>query len=396
MITICDSLKCTGCGACVQSCPQNCIEMEKNTEGFAYPIINQELCINCKKCVKICPNNHSFSKFKSQFYMAWHKNRDVIMNSSSGGVFTALAQIIFSRGGIVFGGELNPVTHDVVHVPINSEKELYRIRLSKYYQSDTSKIYNVVVKQLKLGKYVLFSGTACQIAGLLSIVGPDKNRLITVEVLCHGVTSKFIVDRCIESKEKHYKKKIKQIFFRVKGKDLPWQGGSRMKLVFDDNSSVVEDKNSDTFFKGFNESLFLRESCYRCSYCGTERIADFTIADFWGIKKGKVDKQQEKDGVSLMLVNSLKAREILLDLKNLLYIEPIEEEEAIPYNHALVEPNTRPSERDYFFSKIYNKGFDPLIKHIYWWFYFKQRVKKILLYCVGKKNFNKIITVLRK
>ena len=378
---ICTALDCVGCGVCVSVCPQRCISMEENKEGFLYPVIDIEKCINCGLCEKKCPQNMAHNTETSKFYMAWHKNREILMKSSSGGVFSALANWILDRDGIIVGATFNSKTREVSHELINEYRQLDELRLSKYYQSKTEHIFPLVREQIKQGKLVLFTGTACQIAALNSFLGKlDIKNLITLDVLCHGVASKKVVEEYIKSKEKEYGKKIIDFRFRVKEGKEGWEAGSgtRMKLFFTDGTSVTQDKYTDTYFVGFNSNIFLRESCYNCKYCGQERIADFTAADFWGVTNKRVSKQQLYDGVSVLLVNTDKAKKILPDLSNTLNVVDIDPMEAIPYNRAFERPNSRPEERASFFELLEKKGFDGAVKQLNSRYYRNITIKKIL------------------
>lgn len=391
MTNICSYLYCTGCGVCANVCPKHCIQMQENNEGFLYPIVNEALCVQCGKCQQICPAlKQPEVHDEADFYMAWHKDKNVLLNSSSGGAFTALADFILSKKGIVVGAALDEQSREVVHIAIENRELLNKLRRSKYYQSRTGDIYNRIREWIEQKRYVLFSGTACQIAALYSMLGKlgDSEYLLTVDVLCHGVASKAIMDAYIKSKEKKYRRKIKAYYFRIKEEPIGWRagGGTRMKLEFTDGAVLVADKPVDTFFVGFNNNLFLRESCYRCKYCGTKRIADFTIADFWGVSETRVSREQLRDGISLLLVNSRKARQMMETLQKDLVTEKILPEEAIPYNRALRCPNERPKWRDTFYSLIKRNDYDQLIKRFYWKLYVKYYLKKLIQMFFGEKT----------
>ena len=223
---ICDALECTGCGACVQLCPKSAIQMIENTEGFRYPQIDAGKCIECAVCVKSCPTTHDTPKHEAEFFMAWNRDPKILRTSSSGGVFTALARYVFRRGGVVFGAVKDAVSWEVLHVAARDERELEPLKLSKYYQSDAARVYSQVKAELNDGNWVLFSGTACQIAGLYAYLGNRPwDTLITVDVLCHGVASKKVVNGYVQSKEKHFKKKIRDFDFRVKQQKVGWNSG---------------------------------------------------------------------------------------------------------------------------------------------------------------------------
>ena len=398
--TICDREQCTGCGACVQICPKQCITMRMDSEGFRYPFVDEQRCVNCQKCVDVCHVLHTPTVHAATFYMAWHKDKDVLLHSSSGGVFTALATIVLRQGGVVFGATMDEDTREVYHAMVENEKELDKLRMSKYYQSDTRDVYQIVRAKLQEGHQVLFSGTACQVAALYRFLGDKVEwpKLITVDVLCHGVSSKKVVDAYISSKEKRYGKKIRSVRFRVKGNDGEWQsgGGTRMKLEFADDSIRIENKNTDTFFSGFNRNLFLRESCYRCKYCGQERVADFTIADFWGVNAEKVSEEQLRLGVSLMLVNTQKGLELVDALRQFMVITAIDPQDAIPWNQALVSPQVRPVERDRFFPMLEKMEYDRVIRRLLWKFYAMADLKSCLKKILGGKRYRALKKWFRK
>ena len=218
MKAICSKKECTGCAACVQACPKSCIKMSMDRNGFFYPEIDATTCVNCGRCQRICPNNIAQNKYNADFYMGWHKDLNVLKRSSSGGAFTAIADYILDNGGVVYGASFDKTTRKVSHVAISSSTQLDEIRLSKYYQSSIGNAYKHVKEDLN-NKMVLFSGTACQIAGLYAYLGSKPDNLLTVDVLCHGVTSIKVIDKYISCKEKKYKKKIINFKFRLKPDD---------------------------------------------------------------------------------------------------------------------------------------------------------------------------------
>jgi len=227
---------------------------------------------------------------------------------------------------------------------------------------------------------VLFTGTGCQIAGLYKYLGKEYGNLLTVDILCHGITSKKIIDAYIKSKEKRYKRKIKTFRFRLKPSDSDWMqgGGTKMRLDFEDGTKKIEEKDADTFFVGFNKYLFLRESCYDCKYCGTERIADVTLADFWGIDLSTISESQRKNGVSLIVVNSGKGEKLVEQLEKDMEIFPADSVRAIAANQAFRKPSTKNAKREEFLAKIDSFDFDKLVHKYNRDIYFKLRVRKIL------------------
>ena len=377
---ICDSTACTGCGACMQKCPKGAISMLPDAEGFLHPAINRDTCVDCKMCISVCPQNGEMPTHEGQFIMGWHKDINVLKQSSSGGAFTLLADFVLKQQGVVFGVVQDPGTFELYHDIAQTSEGIKPMRLSKYYQSNTLNSYSSAKKYLNEGRWVLYSGTACQIAGLYSYLGKDYERLLTVDVLCHGVASKAVIDSWIKGKEKRFKKKIKDFFFRIKDNQTGWQagGGTRMKMEFEDGSVYIEDKEEDTYMIGFNKNLFLRESCYQCKYCGRKRVADFTIGDFWGCNREDVSENQMKLGVSLLLVNTPKAHDVLEQCKERFVTTEIDAKEAIPYNRALVQPNERPKVRNWFYKAIGIVTYDTVIKCLFAKRFIKRRIKKFL------------------
>ena len=386
---ICDQTFCTGCAACSQVCPKKAIVMRESEEGFLYPVIDDN-CIECGLCIKKCPINQEAInqeainqeavKHPASFYMGWHRDKDVLVNSSSGGMFTALSRYMFRAGGVVFGA-VKDENDCIVHTSACSEEELEPIRLSKYYQSFVGNTY-AEVKELLDGKTpVLFTGTACQVAGLKSFLGKEYEHLVTADVLCHGVASKKAVDGFIKSKEKQYKKKLTDYHFRVKESGRGWYngGGTRMHLFFEDGSSAVEPGKYDTFFLGFNNNFFLRESCYNCQFCGTERVSDFTLADYWKCDHPDIiSDEQKKLGVALILSNTEKAEKILSCIDDQMMLYEIDGADAISHNRALVKPQERPEIRDDFYSLIAEKDYDSIIHSQFKERFVKRRIKRIL------------------
>lgn len=381
---------CTGCAACSQVCPRGAITMEENEEGFLYPSIS-DACTECGLCVKRCPINVKVKKQPATFFMGWHKDKNVLLNSSSGGIFTALAKYVFDRQGIVFGA-VKDQKNCIVHSSAQNMEELEAMRRSKYAQSQIGESYRQTKVFLEEKRMVLFTGTACQIAGLRSFLGKEYQNLITVDVLCHGVASQKVVDSFIASKNKQYHQTVRDYRFRIKDNTHGWYrgNGTRMHLFFEDGSSAVELAQYDTFFLGFNHNVFLRESCYRCQYCGTDRVSDFTLADYWGCHvHPEISEEQKKQGVSLILPNTDKAKDIFNAITEMLICYPIDGVNAIARNRALSSPQERPSIRDSFYKTLEREGYDPVIHRHFRSLFLKRKVKKILRMIMPRKLYNK-------
>lgn len=221
---ITERMNCTGCAACANVCGKAAISMKEDVEGFYYPQIDAEKCVSCGLCVKICPSNHDIESYSAHFHMGWHRDGDVVKNSSSGGAFTALCEYTFEKHGVVFGVTKDPETWEVKHKMAYDLDGIREMRGSKYYQSNPGTVYRQVKALLKNKVFVLFTGTACQIAALYSVIGEENLEfLLTVDVLCHGCTSGKVVKCYIEDQERKYRKKVRDFKFRTK--DVPWQAG---------------------------------------------------------------------------------------------------------------------------------------------------------------------------
>ena len=369
---------------CASVCRKNAITMVESPEGFLYPYIDVDKCVECHECEKKCPAILcAVRNPESDFYMGWHKDKDVLLSSSSGGIFTAIADYIFDNGGVVFGVVRDPEINRVYHTYTECRDNLDPFRLSKYYQSEVGEIYKTIASFLKKGRLVLFTGSACQIAGLYSYLNNKRfENLITMDVLCHGVASKKVIDSYIESQEKRYHKKISNLFFRTKEEKNGWcrGGGAKMKLEFADGTSHLSEGPYDTYMLGFNNNFFLRESCYKCKYCGTERVADITVADYWRCNDNRIPEEQMRLGVSLILTNSVKGKEILSHIEKDCVIYSINQKDAIPGNRALSKPQIRPVVRDTFFQQMDKYGYRGAIER-----QFKKRFLKYNLKCFIRK-----------
>ncbi len=393
---ICDELKCTGCSACAQLCPVNAISMVENEEGFSYPQVDFDKCIECGLCKRRCPMNNGSSCIEqnSTYMMGWHKDKEILKSSSSGGAFSALASEILSRGGTVFGAVKSAENQKVIHKAVNTEEGMKDLRGSKYFQSDVQNVYRQVRECLSKDEYVLFSGTACQIAGLYAFLGNDKKeKLLTIDVLCHGVANKKVVDEYIASQEKRHGKKITDYSFRVKAGKEGWSkgNGTRMKLQFSDGTEYIAERPYDTFFIGFNNNFILRESCYVCRFCSPNRIADFTIADFWGIDSELVSQEQLWLGVSLILANTDKARDLIPELKKTMVLHPADANKAAARNRSLREPQERPKVRDTFVRQVFSDGYDNCIEKIFKKRFIKFRIKNFARKILPKSVAEKIM-----
>lgn len=342
MLTV-DFEKCTGCGACVQRCPKQCISWVQREFGFRYPQIDKEACINCGLCEKVCPIDKMVEAPAVQkTYAAVHRNFEVLAKSTSGGAFTAIADVIFAQGGIVYGAAMLD-DMQVKHIRTSSKDDFEGLRSSKYLQSDTRTTYQMVEQDLKQGKTVLYSGTPCQIDGLKNFLGKDYENLYTADIVCHGVGSQDYFDKYMDFARERYGK-IKALRFRSK-EYAGWSCGGGVVVIGTSNS---EKKISYRDFDNYYYSYFLsgdiyRKCCYSCKYANTKRVGDFSLGDYWGVEALHLPLETE-NGCSLLLANNERAVKFLEMIDDLDKIETTVEQ-AAHCNKQLNEPSRMPESR---------------------------------------------------
>ena len=354
-----DSKLCTGCGACAASCANHAITMETDEEGFLLPTINSETCTDCELCKRVCPVNPEHPKDQCngepiQVLAAWHFDDETRRQSSSGGVFTALAQNILNRDGVVVGAAFDEKLV-VRHILIESSDELHRLRGSKYIQSEVSvELYQRIRKELQLERLVLFSGTPCQVSGLRSYLQKEYDGLYCCDLVCHGTPSALVWKKYLEYRQDQGFN-ISQVSFRDKRNG--WRrSGPAIKLAFSDGSSRSYNTWDDPFTILFLKDISFRMACYSCRFAKKERSGDLTLGDFWGISNFHPEYDREDKGTSLVLVNSARGKKILMTCKDNLFLGKSELSNAIPGNPMLKRPAKMVPERHFFYKDL-RKGF---------------------------------------
>lgn len=304
-----DKNVCTGCAACYNSCPQNCIKMLQDEMGFLYPNIDETKCKHCGLCTKICPIINKVENKNNTYpdvYAAWSNSEEIRYKSTSGGAFSELATYVLERGGIVAGAEYNQ-DNLVVHTLIDSIEGLEKIRQSKYVQSDIKDTYKQIKQQLLTGRSVAFCGAACQVAGLYSYLGSKPDNLITFDFICRGMNSPKAYKFWLEEIEEKYKAKVTRVWFKYKKNG--WKQSPRCtRIDFDNGTTCILEGENNTFMVGYLDlNLYIRTSCGDCHFKGTPRIADITLADFWGISSDLDDNK----GTSLIMANNEKGQKFI-------------------------------------------------------------------------------------
>ena len=332
MQVICPKEKCTGCWACVNACPKECISMEIGQLGHLFPLIDSERCIDCKLCEKVCPSNH----FQEQHtplhtYAAFAKKQDIYKTSTSGGAAAVISKQMIDDGGIVYGCSCEE-NIEINHVRIKEECDLIKLRGSKYVQSNILSCFKEAKNDLNQGKKVLFIGTPCQIAGLKSFLRKPYENLLTVDLICHGVPS-----------QSYLREHLKGVLGDVKIDNVIFREGTNdyvVVVVVDGQplykSNLWKNRYEDDYINSFIDGFTYRPSCHTCQYATSKRVSDITIGDFWGI--GDDLGVSHKYGLSCVLTNTEKGVDYVDKISSQLYIYERSLEEAVAGNAQLRHP----------------------------------------------------------
>lgn len=335
---------CTGCGACVNICPKTCIKMIRDRDGFLYPTIGDN-CIKCSVCENVCPVlNPVVNKTGiKNAYAIYNCNESIRVESSSGGFFSLVANYVIENGGAVFGAAFNK-DFSVSHKCVEQVEKLQDLRGSKYVQSDTGSTFETVKTKLDSGQYVLYTGTPCQIEGLTKYLQKSYDKLITMDLVCHGVPSPGLWEDYVNLRESEINAKTESVNFRLK--EPSWVNYS-IYFSFSNGKCYCESKDKDLFMQCFLKDLCLRPSCYSCQFKKNERSSDFTVADYWGVQKELPEFFDDK-GISLVITNSQKAQDVLCAISEGLICKKTDLSKAVNHNPAYYRSVFKPMYRDYF------------------------------------------------
>ena len=373
---------CCGCTACYNICPQSAISMIPDKLGFRYPVVDEQLCTDCHLCEKICQFKSGYltydNAFKQNFYAARLIDTDQLMRSQSGGVFYTIAKLVLKKEGIIYGAAFDK-SFIVRHFSAENLDELEKLRTVKYVQSDLNNIFKNIKKQLESGRLVLFSGTACQVAGLKSFI-PQRfhGQLICVDLICHGVPSPAIWKDYLRFLERKYKSKIKTIHFR--DKHFGWHGAIE-SFKFENYRITYRTTYNKLYFSG----LSVRESCSTCPFTNIKRVGDITIGDYWGAEDGSIYNIDNK-GVSVVLINTNKGASVFENIRSSLSIENLSLNDILRNQPQLQHPAALHIKYRQFVYDYKKKGFEYVARH-YGAMGIKMQIIKII---------NRIISVRRK
>lgn len=306
---------CTGCGLCANVCSKDAIRMEWSKEGFLVPQVDISACINCGLCVKMCPaqpgamDNETYADDIDAVvaYGGWNNDTDIHQNSSSGGVFSALAQHVFAERGCVFGVVWKD-KETATFAKAENMEQLAPMRSSKYTQAEPDYVYREVKQELQRGKQVMFTGTACQVYALKKYLRKDYDNLLTVDIVCHGVPSRKLLQAYVKHYEQLQGKELKEVYFRFK--DGNWQE-YKVQKRFKDGSVLNHPNGQDLFMNLFIGDKLLNRCCYNCPHAHLPRPADITLGDYWGDLQSKHPEWPIKEGIGSVVINSEKGEIVL-------------------------------------------------------------------------------------
>ena len=379
MIQITNKENCCGCLSCVQKCPRKCITIKEDNEGFLYPSVEVTLCVDCHICERVCPVlNQADEREPNCVYAAYTPDKDVLKSSSSGGIFSMIAESILNQEGVIFGAGYND-KWEVCHQMVNTRDNLSVLVGSKYVQSNIGSSYQEAEIFLKAGRIVLFTGTPCQIAGLRKYLKKDYDNLYCVDVICHGSPSPGIwrdyLNELLERPEGVAGKntvlsslKEKPVITGISFRDKS-DGWKKFGFVIRGKSASKADKNSvlssvdsilmkqpasqNLYFRGFLNNLYLRPSCHNCPARHGKSGSDILLGDFWGILRRHPEFYNSM-GVSLVLTYTDKGRALFESL-NCLKIDATYDD-ALDCNINIERDEPKPPVRDDFFEMYSRNG----------------------------------------
>lgn len=337
MEQICKPDLCTGCSLCASQCPKQCITMKEGKLGHLYPSINQEKCIDCKLCQRKCPSLHPVTRiYPLKGYAAWAKDDEDYISSTSGAMASVFSSYIISKGGVVYGCAVLP-NIKIAHIRVSDQKNLYKLKGSKYVQSSILDVLPQIKKDIKDGKIVLFIGTPCQVAAVKSMYRTAPDNLYIVDIICHGTPSNAFLKYYIIKKKNIKEGEVTNIKFRTPDSFSLQVFKNNKKLYSSPN--LWTDRYKDLYFNTFIDGFTYRLSCYKCPYAASQRISDVTIGDFWGLDAyPPYNIPEHKYGISAVLPITEKGMNLLNAVKDTINIYKRTPQEAIEGNDQLRHP----------------------------------------------------------
>lgn len=343
---ICKSSKCTGCGVCADVCPKQCISIKYDKYGFYKSYIEENACVNCNRCKNVCPANHPKKDYPiKNAYKARRTDKEAAIQSTSGGIAAVLSEYVIKNGGIVAGCGFDD-EFCLKHSLASNLDELEKFKGSKYLQSYTVGIYRKVKEQLQGDKPVLFIGTPCQVSALHNYLGKEYDNLYTVDFVCHGVSSRYVFDKYVNS----INQTIAPISIQFRNKIHGYRNKKKcFELRVEYPEKIVSNTTEKGFYYWFASSLSVRESCYNCPFISANRTSDITLADYIGKDMNDTDNEI---GLNTLFVNSNKGNVLINAIKSDIVIEPKDAGYMVKLYNRLTVNSRKPSCRKAFFDDL--------------------------------------------
>ena len=350
---------CTGCAACANICPEQCVSMLADDEGFLYPTADSAKCVDCGICQSCCPVLHPVThEGETTAFAAACTDESIRMKSTSGGVFSILCQWTFDHGGVVFGAAYAD-DFSVEHRSVQSMDDLPELRTAKYAQSRIGNSFQKVKQLLDDGQYVLFSGTPCQIGGLRAFLGEDCERLILVDIICHGIPSPAVWSQYIACRRKNDASGAELTSINLRSKETGWPGYS-VCFEYENGIRYTARGAEEPFMKCFIGNLCLRRSCYDCRFKGISRISDFTLGDYWGVWN-QLPEYNDGKGTSVVLIHSEKGRKIWDETAKQVQSKQVDTAQCLAENTSAIQSPEMPSSRNEFMKRFTKEDFNALV-----------------------------------
>lgn len=355
--------QCTGCTACASVCPQQCIRMVEDVEGFTYPkIVNMTSCISCGSCERVCPvlSQKEEKESLTRAFAALSKNDSLRMESSSGGVFSELSEIVLKSGGIIYGASYNK-NGTVEHISVDNMENLGKLRGAKYSQSNLKDSFPTIKKQLDSGINVLFSGTPCQVGGLKAFLKKDYDNLLCIDFVCHGVPSPLVWKKYVKYRAQIDDNDNPPDYINLRNKESGWTNYSySVEFAYSKGKRYLRKNNEDLFMNLFVNNYILRNSCSACHFKGYSRVSDITLGDFWGIWDINSEMDDNR-GTSLVLIHSVKGEELFRATSGNIKSSQVTLEQASMMNPSLLQSSIPQPSRDNVLRDIIQNGFETAI-----------------------------------
>ena len=359
---ICPHVECTGCMACESVCAHNAIKIDKDLQGFNYPQKDLEKCVDCELCKNVCPNN-SLPKYHlpKECFVATASDIGERLSSTSGGIASVLSRFVIKHGGVVYGCTSENANH-VHHIRVDKEEDIIRLKGSKYVQSDMTGIMASLKNDLKKGTMVLFIGTPCQVAGVISSLPKAYDNLFTLDFVCHGVPSQQVLIDIVGNECQKLKENTLKVDFRFRDDNNHSNYG--IKLSNSDGSIVYKETypKKSRYTAGFLGGMYYRESCYQCHYACEKRVSDITVGDYWD--RENIYTIVGKDSLSMVILNTERGISLFDSIKNMVNMSPVDYETLQGRSGQLKSPMPRHIDYAAFKNAYMNNGYNEEAKSL--------------------------------